>query len=79
MKKLIEFLMKNADKTVHFLSGYLIATILPIPAGYGLALAVMAAAGKEYWDSKGNGSPDILDFAATVSGGILGYLALIVK
>jgi len=76
----IGWLNPKIDKVAHFGGGYIVATILPIPAIYGLILAVVVGALKEYRDKKsGLGTPDIWDFAATALGGLLGYVALLLK
>lgn len=60
------------DKLLHFFIGYFIATILPVNAGAGFLLAVLAGYAKEYWDSKGHGAVERLDFYYTVLGGVVG-------
>jgi len=77
MNKLIAWLTPKVDKVAYFGVGYIVATILPIPAMWGLIIAVAVAVFKEYWDWKSKkGNPDIWDFVATVLGGCLGYAAL---
>lgn len=63
------------DKLLHFTAGVLaFAAILPF-AGPWLAFAVacIAAIGKEAYDHlTGKGTPELLDAAATVAGGLFG-------
>ena len=80
INKIIAWLTPKIDKVAHFGVGYIVATILPIPAMWGVIIAVAVGAFKEYWDWKSKkGTPDIWDFVATVGGGLLGYVALILK
>jgi len=61
------------DKALHFIAGAIIAA--PFAAvGYpyhAVAAAVLAAVAKEAWDMLGNGTPDVMDAAATIAGGAL--------
>ena len=47
--------------------------------GIGLCLAVVAILAKEWFDSLSQGTPDILDIVATLSGSILGAILYLVK
>lgn len=65
------------DKLLHFATGYIIGNIITLALGYwslGMIGAILAASGKEIWDYKGHGVPDISDFVATVIGGAVGSL-----
>lgn len=67
-----------SDKAYHFVVGFLIAVVVGLynPA-YGLGCAVVAGLGKEIRDKvSGKGTPELLDFIATVAGGLLGYMLL---
>lgn len=63
------------DKQAHFWWGWAIAATVT-PAGMVTAIFLAAALGaaKEFWDSKGHGTPDKLDWVATAVGGIAGAL-----
>jgi hypothetical protein len=62
---------RYSDKVAHMTGGYFIATVLPVPADLGLMLAVVVGVGKElYVDDR----PDWWDAAATIAGGVIGYL-----
>ena len=80
MEKLLSILNSNLDKVVHFLGGYLLATILPAPPLVGLIIAITVGILKEIrdWRSK-KGTPEVLDAIATIAGGLLGYLVLLSK
>jgi hypothetical protein len=58
------------DKLAHFLAGIAVAAVV-YPFGVIPALIVVVIAGlaKEVWDMQGNGTPEMADFLATVSGG----------
>ena len=77
---MISWLNARIDKVAHFGGGYILATVFPIAAIYGLILAVIVGALKEYRDSKSKlGTPDMWDFVATCLGGLLGFIALLIK
>lgn len=68
-----------ADKGGHFIAGAIIALIFGLffwPL-IGLAVACLAAVGKEIHDSTGRGNVEFLDFIATALGGVLGWLVLV--
>jgi len=63
-----------ADKASHVLYGLLIFCVFGLFSPIiGLCAAVVVGAAKEYWDSKGHGQVEFLDFAATACGGLLGF------
>lgn len=62
------------DKVVHLLAGALIALTALLLTGNSLiavAMAVVAGAWKEWWDSRGHGQVELADLVATIVGGIL--------
>ena len=64
------------DKQAHFWWGWAIAATLYSVIGlWALPVVMLMGAAKEYWDSKGHGTPDIYDFYATALGGIVGVTA----
>lgn len=71
----------RVDRHLHFIDGFLIylATWV-ITTGLIVPVVVVILCGllKEVWDHKTKGAFDIIDFAATALGGILG-LGLIIK
>ena len=71
--------MKGIDKIYHLVAGFIISlTFGFINPVLGLALAVIAGAGKEVYDKKIKKSViDPLDIIATVFGGILGVVIVI--
>jgi len=80
MDKLFNYLNKNIDKLVHFLGGYMLATILPINPLYGLFLALLAGKAKEDYDAvHPEHTADKYDMWATWAGGLTGFIALMVK
>lgn len=66
------------DKFLHALAGGLIAAPFawvghPV---HGVILAGITGMVKEYLDRRGNGTPELADFIATLIGGIAGAVAL---
>lgn len=75
MKKILEFqnkLTPKNDKLGHFFWGFwyaLFGVLLHIFFGWIYWIIIpsfVLAASKEYWDSKGNGNVELLDFIFTV-------------
>lgn len=65
------------DKLLHISFGYIIANVVVTLTGslvLGLLACAIIAAAKEWRDSKGFGTPEVLDFAVTVVGGLFGAL-----
>lgn len=61
------------DKKQHFLAWFAITAITSLFFGYivGVVVAILAAAGKEIYDKvTGKGTPELLDFVATVVGAV---------
>lgn len=66
------------DKALHFVAGFAISAPLAW-MGYpvtGVLLAGFAGIAKEVWDYRGNGTPELADFIATLVGAITAALAL---
>lgn len=61
------------DKVLHFIGGFFLgfpgSAISPLA---GIILAIAVGAGKEIYDYYGHGTPEWLDFVATVAGGLVG-------
>jgi ABC-type dipeptide/oligopeptide/nickel transport system permease subunit len=80
--KLINFFQnfKQPDKRKHFVAGFAISLLIGVFVPWlGLVLAFIAGAIKEWWDSKGNGTPEWLDFIFTCIGAICAFpVALII-
>lgn len=81
MEQLLSKLNSNLDKVAHFSGGYILATILPINPIFGLLLAMVAGKAKEDYDSyhADKHTVDKWDMFATWAGGIVGFIALIIK
>lgn len=65
------------DKLLHISFGYIIGNIVAVFSGswvWGLLACALVAGAKEWRDSKGFGTPEVLDFAVTVVGGLFGAL-----
>ena len=67
------------DKKKHFVAGFAITAIVSLFFGYiiGVIVAVIAAAGKELYD-KVTGTPEVLDFVATIAGAAAAVIASVV-
>lgn len=69
----------KTDKQKHLLAGLIISSLCFSSPLAGLIAAVILGALKEYWDFKGHGKAELLDFIFTCLGGLIGYpLAYIV-
>ena len=71
------------DKKKHFVAGFAITAIVSLFFGYiiGVIVAVIAAAaaGKELYDKvTGTGTPEVLDFVATIAGAAAAVIASVV-
>lgn len=65
---------KQPDKRKHFVVGFAISVIIGgIQPLIGLILSISVGAAKEYWDSKGHGTKEFMDFVFTCIGGLLAY------
>ena len=76
-EKLLSMLSDNTDKCLHFSVGYIMVTAFPFHF-YALILAVILGIAKEFYDKYSpNHTADWKDAAATILGGILGFLTTI--
>jgi hypothetical protein len=67
------------DKLLHFIAGALIVALCSFIKGfapYAWVAGVVAGMLKEFYDSRGNGSVEVLDFAATTAGALAMQLAV---
>lgn len=67
------------DKLLHFIAGALIVALCAFIKGfapYAWVAGVVAGMLKEFYDSRGNGSVEILDFAATTAGALTMQIAI---
>lgn len=72
---------KQPDKRKHFYVGFVIALVVGVLFGalVGFVAGSLAGAIKEWWDSKGHGTVELMDFIFTMIGALCGaLLALIV-
>ena len=65
---------KQADKQKHFVVGFVIALLAGVLFGFwgGFSAWCLIGATKEWWDSKGHGAVEIMDFVFTLLGSIAG-------
>lgn len=67
------------DKLLHFIAGALIVALCAFVKGfapYAWVAGVVAGMFKEFYDSRGNGSVEVLDFAATTAGALTMQIAI---
>ena len=67
------------DKLLHFIAGALIVALCAFVKGfapYAWVAGVVAGMLKEFFDSRGNGSVEALDFAATTAGALTMQMAV---
>ena len=67
------------DKLLHFMAGALIVALCAFVKGfapYAWVAGVIAGMLKEFYDSRGNGSVEVLDFAATTAGALTMQMAV---
>lgn len=67
------------DKLLHFIAGALIVALCAFVKGfapYAWVAGVVAGALKEFYDSRSNGSVEVLDFAATTAGALAMQMAV---
>lgn len=67
------------DKLLHFIAGALIVALCAFIKGfapYAWVAGVVAGMLKEFFDSRGNGSVEVLDFAATTAGALTMQMAV---
>ena len=60
------------DKIYHLAAGAIASAVVFCVTGNpwcGFAAAVIAGAAKEYWDSRGHGCVELMDFVTTAAGG----------
>lgn len=62
------------DKAFHFLAGWAIAATFQSVPLIAAALVAVAAIGKEIWDKRGHGTPELMDAVATLLGGVCGLV-----
>ena len=68
------------DKKKHFVAGFAITAIVSLFFGYiiGVIVAVIAAVKELYDKVKGTGTPEVLDFVATIAGAAAAVIASVV-
>lgn len=67
------------DKLLHFIAGALIVALYASVKGfapYAWVAGVVAGVLKEFYDSRGSGSVELLDFAATTAGALTMQMAV---
>ncbi len=71
---------KQPDKRKHFYVGFVIALVVGILFGalVGFVAGSLAGAIKEWWDSKGHGTVELMDFIFTTIGALCGALVALI-
>ena len=69
------------DKQLHILAGFIVAVVAQVLTGsplVALLASVVVGAAKEAYDATGRGTVDLWDFVATVAGGALFVVPLLI-
>ena len=62
------------DKAGHLIAGLRVFCVFGLFSPIaGLCAAAVVGVAKEYWDSRGHGQVEFLDFVATAAGGAIGF------
>lgn len=71
---------KQPDKRKHFYVGFVIALVVGVLFGalVGFVAGSLAGAIKEWWDSKGHGTVELMDFIFTMIGALCGALVVLI-
>lgn len=71
---------KQPDKRKHFYVGFVIALVVGVLFGalVGFVAGSLAGAIKEWWDSKGHGTVELMDFIFTMIGTLCGALVALI-
>lgn len=71
---------KQLDKRKHFYVGFVIALVVGVLFGalVGFVAGSLAGAIKEWWDSKGHGTVELMDFIFTMIGALCGALVALI-
>lgn len=71
---------KQPDKRKHFYVGFVIAIVVGVLFGalVGFVAGSLAGAIKEWWDSKGHGTVELMDFIFTMIGALCGALVALI-
>lgn len=84
---LVKHGFSQADKRKHFTIGMAIAFVcglawmligLPLPGLFAFLVGACAGIVKEWWDSKGHGTVEVMDFVFTAMGSFLAMIAIVV-
>lgn len=69
------------DKIIHFLGGAVICLAVSLFFGglIGLTVAIVAGIIKEAYDMTGKGTPELMDAIATIAGGLVGFLLIMIE
>ena len=71
---------KQPDKRKHFYVGFVFALVVGVLFGalVGFVAGSLAGAIKEWWDSKGHGTVELMDFIFTMIGALCGALVALI-
>lgn len=71
---------KQPDKRKHFYVGFVIVLVVGVLFGalVGFVAGSLAGAIKEWWDSKGHGTVELMDFIFTMIGALCGALVALI-
>lgn len=67
-------ILRQSDKRKHLCAGFIISMVVGVLVPWcGIVAAIIAGAIKEWWDSRGHGCVELLDFLCTTIGGIIAF------
>jgi hypothetical protein len=69
------------DLQAHFWAGLAICLAASLFLGsiVGLTVAIIAGIAKELYDMTGRGTPDVMDAVATIVGGLVGFMLILIS
>lgn len=75
MWKALKTASEQRDKRIHFVCGFIISLVVGILIPFlGLFFGCVAGAFKEWWDSKGHGTVELMDFVFTCFGALVALI-----
>lgn len=70
---------KYADKRKHFITGLLISLLVGLFSPFsGLLVGCVGGALKEWWDNKGHGQVELMDFLFTCMGSLVAFVITVI-
>lgn len=78
LNKVKKYIFEYKDALLHALAGMILSILAVFSVSFSVVAILIAAAGKEIFDLiTKKGTPDVKDFLATLFGGLLGIVTLL--